>query len=150
MKAPKLFMFGSADALLGADDALFDVLNKLPYFSHINIGLESGDPKTLAKLRKPISAEKVEAAFLRMIEINRACNNLEISANFVIGEDLPDAHLPLTLELTTKHLSHRYPKGDLYLSPLEKMGSKEKLLSRFNEFKRLCRLPAYLYLIQRL
>lgn len=150
MKEPRLFMFGSADALLGADDALFEMLNKLPFFTHINIGLESGDPKTLAKLRKPISAEKVEAAFLRMIDINRACNNLEISANFVIGEDLPDSHLPLTLELTTKHLTHRYPKGDLYLSPLESMGPKEKLLSQFNEFKRLCRLPAYLYLIQRL
>ena len=150
IKEPRLFMFGSADALLSANEALFEMLNRLPFFTHINIGLESADSATLSMLRKPLTAEKVSAAFLRMIEINRAFANVEISANFVIGAGLPESHLPSILELTTKHLDRRYPKGDIYLSPLEQMGSKEKLLNRFNEFKRICRLPAYLYLIQRL
>ncbi|MGM0403811.1 MAG: radical SAM protein, partial [Thermodesulfobacteriota bacterium] len=150
MKEPRLFLFGSADAILRTDDEAFARLNRLPFFIYINIGLESGDPETLAYLKKPLSTEKVSAAFSRMIEINRRFPNIEISANFVIGEDLPDAHLPSIVSLTRNRLDHFYPKGDIYLSPLENIGAKEDLLSAFNQFKTLCRLPAYLYLIQRL
>ena len=150
MKGPRLFLFGSADSVLRADKALFDMLNRLPFFVHINIGLESGDPETLKALKKPLSADTVAAAFSQMIEINRTYPNIEISANFVIGAGLPDSHLPSILDLTRNRLDRFHPKGDIYLSPLAHTGPKARLLSTFNEFKRLCRLPAYLYLIQRL
>ncbi len=150
MKEPRLFMFGSVDSVLRADTPLLDMLNNLPFFTAINIGLESGDPNTLALLKKPLSAQKIQSAFSRLIEINRNFSNIEISANFVIGDGLPDTHLPSILSLTRSQLDHFYPKGDIYLSPLEDIGSKERLLAGFNAFKTLCRLPAYLYLIQRL
>lgn len=150
MKEPRIFLFGSVDAILRMDDNAFARLNRLPFYIYINIGLESGDPETLAYLKKPLSTEKVSAAFSRMIEINHRFPNIEISANFVIGDDLPDSHLPSIISLTRNRLNHFYPKGDIYLSPLENIGSKERLLTGFNTFKTLCRLPAYLYLIQRL
>ncbi|MFP4571610.1 MAG: radical SAM protein [Desulfobacterales bacterium] len=150
MKSPGLFFFGSVDSLLGAGENLFEALNGLPFYTYINIGLESGDSQTLSVLRKPISAKKVAEAFDRMLEINRNYNNIEITANFVIGKKLPETHLPSILELTRNRLSRFYPKGAVYLSPLEEIGDKNRLLTKFNEFKTLCRLPAYIYLIQRL
>jgi len=150
MADPRLFLFASADSLLRADDQVFSALSGLPFYTHINVGLESGDPDTLLLLQKPIGAQKVEEAFSRMIEINRAHPAIEVSANFVIGADLPETHLPSILELAENRLERFYPKGDIYLSPLENIGPKEKFLTTFNEFKRRCRLPGYLYLIQRL
>ena len=150
MKKPRLFMFGSADAILRSEDSVFSMLNSLPFLVHINIGLESGDPETLAFLEKPLAAEKVNDAFSRMVDINQRFANVEISANVVVGDDLPGSHLPSIVSLARNRLDHFYPKGDIYLSPLENIGSKERLLAEFNQFKRLCRLPAYLYLIQRL
>ncbi len=150
MAEPRLFLFASADSLLRADDQVFSVLSGLPFYTHINVGLESGDPETLLLLQKPISARKVGDAFSRMIEINRTYPSIEVSANFVVGADLPETHLPSILDLARNRLERFYPKGDIYLSPLENIGPKERLLSTFNEFKRLCRLPGYLYLIQRL
>jgi hypothetical protein len=101
-------------------------------------------------LKKPLSSQKVESAFSRMLRINRTYPNIEISANFVIGDDLPPAHLPSIGSMTRKHLAHFYSKGDIYLSPLENIGSKERLLTAFNELKAANLLPTYLYLIQRL
>ncbi len=150
MKQPRLFMFGSADAIMRTEDPVFTLLNGLPFLTHINIGLESGDPETLAFLKKPLGTKKVNDAFGRMLDINRRFANIEISANFVVGDGLPDSHLPSIISLTRNRMDHFYPKGDIYLSPLENIGSKEHLLAGFNQFKILCRLPAYLYLIQRL
>lgn len=150
MKGPRLFFFGSADSMLAAHESLFEELNSLPFSTFINLGLESGDSNTLSVLRKPLNAEKVADAFDRMLEVNRRYENVEITANFVIGDRLPDAHLPSILELTRNRLARFYPKGAVYLSPLEQIGDKNRMLTRFNEFKTLCRLPAYIYLIQRL
>ncbi|MFP4159568.1 MAG: radical SAM protein [Desulfobacterales bacterium] len=150
MKGPRLFFFGSADSMLAAEESLFEELNRLPFSTFINLGLESGDSNTLSFLGKPLSAEKVADAFDRMLEVNRRYENVEITANFVIGEGLPDAHLPSILELTRNRLARFYPKGAAYLSPLEEIGDKNRMLTRFNDFKTLCRLPAYIYLIQRL
>lgn len=150
MKGPRLFLFGSVDSMLTAEESLFETLNALPFSTYINLGLESGDQKTLSTLGKPVSAKKVSRAFDRMLEINRKYENLEITANFVIGKGLSESHLPSILELTRNRLSRFYPKGAVYLSPLEEIGDKNRLLTRFNEFKTLCRLPAYIYLIQRL
>jgi hypothetical protein len=85
-----------------------------------------------------------------MMEINQQYDRVEVTANFVIGADLPESHLPSILELTRSRLAHFYPKGAVYLSPIEHIGDKNRLLTRFNELKTRCRLPAYIYLIQRL
>lgn len=150
MKAPGLFLFGSVDSVLAAEENLFEELNNLPFSTFINLGLESGDSQTLSVLEKPLSPEKIVRAFDRMTDINSKYENLEITANFVIGSGLPETHLPSILELTRSRLSHFYPKGAAYLSPLGEIGDKNRLLTSFNEFKTLCRLPAYIYLIQRL
>ncbi|MFO7862326.1 MAG: radical SAM domain-containing protein [Desulfosalsimonas sp.] len=150
MKEPRLFLFGSVDSMLAADHRLFAGLNDLSFYTYINIGLESGDTATLSALGKPLNAEKVTAAFDRMMEINQQYNRVEVTANFVIGADLPESHLPSILELTRSRLAHFYPKGAVYLSPLEHIGDKNRLLTRFNELKTRSRLPAYIYLIQRL
>lgn len=150
MKEPRLFMFGSADSILRADQSVFSRINRLPFYIHINVGLESGDPKTLSLLKKPLTAKKVSAAFSRMIKINRSFPNIEISANFVIGADLPPTHIPSIWSMTRNHLDRFYSKGDIYLSPLENSGVKEDLLTSFNALKGKNRLPTYLYLIQRL
>ncbi len=150
MKPPRLFLFGSVDSLLKADYALFDRLERLPFETFINIGLESGDSETLSQLKKPLTAEKVSAAFNRMIEINRDYNHIEVTANFVAGAGLPDNHLPSIVALTRDRVDRPLGKGAIYLSPLEDIGPKDRFLTQFNEFKTLCRLPAYIYLIQRL
>ncbi|MGM0453466.1 MAG: radical SAM protein [Thermodesulfobacteriota bacterium] len=150
MKEPRLFLFGSVDSMLKADETLFNRLNRLPFYTYINLGFESADADTLARLEKPLTPEKIGQAFDRMLAVNRNFRHIEISANFVIGENLPDTHLPSILALTRDRLDHFYSKGAIYLSPLEEIGEKERFLTRFNEFKTLCRLPAYIYLIQRL
>lgn len=150
IKEPRLFLFGSVDSMLNAQDSLFDALNRLPYHTYINIGLESADAATLALLKKPIDPKKVTDAFHQMTAINHRYANIEITANFVYGTGLPETHLPSILDLTRHQLSRSYSKGTIYLSPMENFGSKQDLLSKFIEFKTLCRLPAYIYLIQRL
>lgn len=150
MKDPRLFLFGSADSLLEAPDGLFERINRLPFMTFMNIGLESADEKTLQVLQKPLRAEKITRAFQKMMEINQAFCNIEISANFVYGALLPETHLPSILDLTRNQLSRPHAKGSIYFSPLEDFGTKQHLLARFMEFKKLCRLPAYLYLIQHL
>ncbi len=150
IKEPKLFLFASADALLSASHNLFGELNKLPFMTYINVGLESADTQTLARLGKPISKEKVRAAFKRMMDINRTHPNIEISANFVIGEDLPENHEASILEMIEKEVPRPYPKGTIYLSPLGPYSSRDRFINNFIAFKNACRLPAFLYLIQRL
>ncbi len=150
MKEPRLFLFGSVDSLMKANDALFTSINRLPYQTYINIGLESADAQTLSVLKKPLTPEKVVNAFNKLMAVNHQYRNIEITANFVYGADLPDTHLPSILALTRHQLNRSYSKGTIYISPLENSGTKQELLSKFIEFKKLCRLPVYIYLIQRL
>ncbi len=150
IREPKLFLFGSVDALFRADDSLFHMLDKLPYETFINIGLESADTATLAQIQKPLSREKVIQAFQQMMALNKTWPRLEISANFLYGANLPDTHMPSILELARNGLDHFYSKGTLYFSPLETIGSIQAVKDTFMEFKTLCRLPVYIYLIQRL
>jgi hypothetical protein len=119
------------------------------------VGLESGDPSTLAALRKPISAEKVRQAFSRMLDINKRYEKIEVTANFVFGKELPVGHLPSLFELTQGRLDPLSIKGVIYLSPLigvktKEGGSKREILRSFKEVKAQSPLPTYLYLIQRL
>lgn len=150
IKQPKLFLFGSVDSIFRADEALFRMLNSLPFETFINIGLESADPETLSQIEKPLNREKVTKAFDLMMSINKNYSKIEISANFLYGANLPDTHMPSILDLTRNRLDHFHSKGTIYFSPLENIGSIQEVKNRFTEFKTLCRLPVFIYLIQRL
>lgn len=142
-----LFLFGSVDSFLKAEESLFEALNKLPFRTYLNLGLESADQECLNRLGKPLRAQKVEEAFQRLSEINRNYDRLEVTANFVVDIKLPPGHWEALSRLTRDHFSHYSDKGTIYLSPLSRDGRKE-LLQRFKELKMKSRRPLYLYLIQ--
>jgi hypothetical protein len=109
----------------------------------------------LTALKKPVAVEKVHEAFSRMLEVNRRYERIEVTANFVYGDDLPPGHLPSFLDLVRKKASHFHNKGTLYLSPLmdtenRRKGKKRELLRKFYKIKAQSPLPTFLYQIQRL
>jgi hypothetical protein len=67
---PLLFFFASVDSLLESDRRLFDKIDGLPFYTYINMGLESVDKSTLALIGKPLSEARVREAFLAMLDIN--------------------------------------------------------------------------------
>jgi hypothetical protein len=144
-----LFLFGSVDSFLKAEEGLFEAMNRMPYRTFVNLGLESADQECLDRLGKPLRAERVEEAFQRLDEINRRYDRLEVTANFVIDPKLPAGHWEALSRLTRDHFPHYSDKGTIYLSPLSSTGRKE-LLQRFKELKMRSRRPLYLYLLQRL
>jgi len=106
-------------------------------------------------LKKPVSAGKIREAFTRILDIDRRYEKIEVTSNFVLGEDLPPSHLPSLSELTRDRVNLAGHKGAVYLSPLVDGGmgekkSKRELLRKFLKFKIESRLPTFLYLIQRL
>ncbi len=150
-----LFLFGSVDSMIRSEEGLFETLNRFPFSTRINIGFESNDPETLEALRKPVSVERIREAFARMLDINRRYEKIEVTSNFVIGQDLPPGHLPSLSDLAGNGVSPGSPKGAIYLSPLVdgRMAEKEnrrELLRKFLKLKTESRLPLFLYLIQRL
>lgn len=147
---PCTFMFGSAVSLLAAPDSLFSELERLPGRYYINIGLESADQASLQQLGKPITAAIVRQAFQRMLDINRRCQHVEVTANFIMEDDLPPGHLPSILALIRDSLTHTLPKGSIYFSPLTFGQPSRARLFAFNRLKVLSRLPTFLYIIQRL
>jgi len=154
-KGARLFLFGSADTLLGSGEELFRRIDRLPFETCINVGLESPDPETLAFLGKPLTGRGVWDAFDRMLEVNAGYERIEVTANFVLGDRLPDTHLPALVELLSGRPDRTPPKGAVYLSPLWASGSadpgdRKRLIQTFRDVKFRSRLPAYLYLIQRL
>jgi hypothetical protein len=155
LKGAHLFVFGSVDSLLNAENTLFELLNDLPFLTYINIGLESADPAALAMVKKPLSMEMVAKAFARMLEINRRYERIEVTANFLLSGDLPSTHVPCCLDLIRNRIDHFYSKGAIYFSPLMNGRAKSReahreMLKQFCEVKTLSRLPTFLYLIQRL
>lgn len=155
LKESYLFLFGSVDSFLRSQENLFESINRFPYFTFINIGLESADPATLSSLKKPLSAQKVGEAFSRMGEINRRYEKIEVTANFVFGNDLPLTHFDSLFNLLGSQWAPSRNKGALYLSPLMGGGMKEmerrkELLRKFNHLKVESQLPAFIYLIQKL
>jgi hypothetical protein len=148
---PRLFMFGSVDSFLKADDSLFEILYRLPFFTHINIGLESADAKTLKEIGKPLSVANIHEAFRKMSDINRIFKNIEVTANFLLGNPLSSDHHHSLMDLLG-NVSEIIPeKGSIYLSPL--LGNNQRsdqLLNTFFEIKNKSRLPVFIYLIQRL
>jgi hypothetical protein len=155
LKGACLFLFGSVGSMIHSEEGLFESLSRFPFSTYINVGLESNDPGTLAALKKPVSVEKLREAFARILDINRRYEKIEVTSNFVLGEDLPSGHLPSFLELTGNRLNLVGDKGGVYLSPLadertREKESKRELLRRFLKLKTASRLPAFIYLIQRL
>ena len=150
VKNPTLFLFGSVDSLLDAGNSLFESLNRTPFRTYINIGLESADPATLAAIKKPLTKNKIVDAFQKMLAINRTYLNIEITANFLIGDRLPSGHYRALIDMVRSRLDRFYSKGGIYLSPLNSGCNYRELLHTFGNIKNLSRLPTYLYLIQRL
>lgn len=150
VKNPTLFLFGSVDSLLDGGQTLIEAISRLPYYTYINIGFESADAATLRRLNKPLGIAEIEDAFQMMLDVNRNYHNIEISANFLLEDRFGPNHYRSLIELVRNRLDRRYSKGALYLSPLNTSRNNRELRSKFVEIKNLSRLPAYLYLIQRL
>jgi hypothetical protein len=150
VKDARLFLFGSVGALLKAGPQLFEYLNRTPFYTCINIGLESADAATLSQIDKPLEISEIEDAFQKMLDVNRSYLNIEITANFIIGDRLSPDHYRSIMELIRNRLDRFYSKGGIYLSPLNTSRNYRDLLRTFFEIKNLSRLPTNLYLIQRL
>ena len=150
VKNPSMFIFGSVDSLLNAETSLFEALNRMPFHSYINIGLESADAATLSAINKPVELNKIENAFQTMLDINHSYLNIEITANFLIGDRLAPGHYRALIDLVRSRLDRFYSKGGIYLSPLYSSQNNRQLLRTFFEIKNQSRLPTHLYLIQRL
>ena len=152
IKGANLFCFGSVDSLLKADNDIFKRLNELPFMTYINIGLESADQITLEYISKGITADNVEKAFVKILNVNSVFNNIELTSNFLFSDRLPESHYPGILNLFDRYLSHSLEKGTVYFSPmLNGNGINNRYIKRkFFNLKREIKLPAYLYLIQRL
>ena len=149
-KTPMLFFFGSVDSLLKSKNALFEKLSHLPFHTYINIGFESIDAPTLAFIRKPLEASNVREAFQKMLEVNAAYANIEITGNFLMGETLSPEHYQSLTELLRDASAPSNGKGAIYLSPIKDSPKKRELLPKFFEIKNQSQLPIYTYLIQRL
>lgn len=147
---PMLFLFGSVVSLLKSKNQLFEKLNHLPFYTYINIGLESIDKLTLKFIGKPLSESKVREAFKKMLDINATYKNIEVTANFVIGEGLSDEHYQSLKELLRDAPVASSSKGVVYLSPLKDSPKKRELLPLIDEIQNQSKIPVYIYLIQRL
>jgi radical SAM superfamily enzyme len=145
---PELYMFASVDSLLAAGYPLLAGLSKTGHYTYINMGLESAHTPTLKAIKKPLDADRVKEAFQRMLAINSEYSNIEVTANFLLGEDLPPEHLQSIMELLAGAPNHG--KGAVYLSPLLASQKRSELLKDFFALKEQSNLPAYVYLIQRL
>ncbi|MCP4021150.1 MAG: radical SAM domain-containing protein, partial [Desulfobacteraceae bacterium] len=150
MKGNKLFLFGSVDSLLEAEPMLFDHLEALPFYTFINVGLESNDPATLERIGKPITSQKVKTAFKKIQDINKRYASIEISTNFIMDDDLPDSHNKAFINLVREKVSRFQPKGTIYISPLKFNSPSREALYKFNEIKTKSLFPTFLYIIQRL
>jgi len=150
MKENYLFLFGSADSFLAADKTLFETLNRMPFQTFINIGLESYDQATLDMLGKPLSVKKVGQAFKKIRHINDTFPNIEITCNFVMDDTLPASHYEAVMTLIRESVNRTKPKGSVYLSPLTFGSPSRQVLYDFYKLKALSRFPTFLYIIQRL
>lgn len=151
LRQPRLFLFGSVGAILEKDESFWAALDKLPFTSFINLGLESFDRQTLSLLGKPLSPEMVEASFQRALQVNRRFPNIEISVNVVLGENLPTGHRSSLQEFLGKPSADGWGKMTVYCSPLcGSADNRKSLLAQFRQLKRQSSYDIWLYLIQRL
>jgi len=150
MKKNYLFMFGSVDSFLNAENIFFETLHRLPFQTFINIGLESYDQATLDLIGKPVTKKQVGQAFKKVQAINDTFSNIEITCNFIMDETLPDSHYEALMALIRASITRTKPKGCIYLSPLKFGSPSRQVLYDFYKLKSLSRFPTFLYLIQRL
>ncbi len=154
LRGCNLFLFGSVDSFMRAGDDLFRYLNGSPCYTYINLGFESLDDETLDYLGKPLTVNEIRDAFAKMLDINRRFDRIEMTANFVFSDDLPEGHTPSILRLNEQLDGRASGKGGIYLSPLispfNTGESNVELQKKFIGIKNALRLPVYLYLIQRL
>jgi hypothetical protein len=148
--SPTLFLFGSVASLLHSNNALFERLNQLPFYTYINVGFESVDSSTLKLIGKPETGARVREAFAKMLEVNESFANIEITGNFILGEQLIPEHYRLLAALLQSQNAPPNSKGAIYLSPLKDNPKKRELLPHFSQLKERSRFPAFIYLIQRL
>lgn len=149
MQEALLFLFGSVESFLATKEETFKAINKLPYRTYINLNLESPDAKTIAWLRKPVAVYDLLEAFDRMVTLNIKFEKLEVTANFVLANDLPISHMQSLEKLLGERLPHSYDKGAIYLSPLPGLADRKPVLDSFRRLQRVSPLPVFLYLIQR-
>ncbi len=147
---PSLFLFGSAGAFLKAQDRVFETLNRLPYATFINLGLESFDDPTLKRLGKPIDRTMVTQSLERMVHLNETLSQVEITANFLLGTTFTEAHHQSLVEILGSVPKKPGKRGCVYLSPLIETVHRDKVLPMFHEIRNVSGIPAYIYLIQRL
>ena len=150
MQGPKLFLFGSAESFLRMEKYFWDNLDRLPFYTYVNLGLESFDDATLEFLKKPVSSHDMLKAFSRMLEINKSYEHIEVTANFLLGGELPLSHIPLLFKQIGDSLGKHRGKGCIYISPLKGSTNSKEILNRFREIKQESRMDTFLYLIQRL
>ncbi len=147
---PSIFLFGSAGSFLKSDESVFKKLNNLPYKTFINLGFEAFDELTLNKLGKPITPDMVKKSLYKMIEINGSFENIEITANFLLGTTFSDEHHDALIDLLGNLPEGSGKRGCLYLSPLVETQHREEVLPMFHRIKKESGIPAFIYLIQRL
>jgi hypothetical protein len=150
MDGANAFMFGSVGSLLAAPDCLFQALNKTPFYTYINIGLESAQQEALDVLQKPLQERRVREAFLKMMDVNKTCDRIEITANFVTGEPLPESHVSSLIDLVKRSADRQCSKGAIYLSPLSSPKPVKAVKAQLFDLKRNSRIPVFLYIMQRL
>ena len=88
-----------SNSLLKAGNNFIEALDRIPFYTYINIVLESADPVTLAHINKPLELNTIKAAFQKMLEINRRYLNIEITANFLLGDRFVSDHYDALIEL---------------------------------------------------
>ena len=71
-----------------------------------------------------------------MQEINKSYENIEVTANFLLGDDLPAGHIP-TLAAQIGEAGKRgcAAKGCIYISPLKGSQNTKELLRQFRAIK---------------
>jgi hypothetical protein len=150
MQEPRLFLFGSAESFLKMDACFWQGLNRLPFYAYVNIGLESFDDETLQFLKKPVNPALMLEAFKGMLAVNKKYENIEVTANFLLGEGLPGSHFPTLVGHIGEALKGVAGKGCIYISPLKGSQNTRELLNQFRAIKQKSRIQTFLYLIQRL
>jgi len=150
MQEPRLFLFGSAESFLDKDENFWKEMNRLPFYTYANIGLESFDDPTLQYLKKPVHSSVMQKAFKWIQKINKSFGNIEVTANILIGDDLPVSHIPVLTAHIDEAVKEATGKGCIYISPLKGSKNTKKLLDQFRSIKQKSRTQTFLYLIQRL
>jgi hypothetical protein len=150
MQEPRLFLFASAESFLHQTNGFWHKLNRLPFYNYINLGLESFDEETLHYIKKPVAPEIMKEGFTKMLAVNRTYENIEVTANFLIGDDLPAGQYSSVVRYINEAAGGLTAKGCIYISPLKGSSNSRYLLKQFRDIKHRNRMETYLYLIQRL